>query len=168
MPRLCRPFGLRAQLALCCAIATGGLAFAPPAVAQSEAQLQSIEQQIRALQNQLNQVKASLAARDRELKTAQDQAKSAQDQARSAQDRAAAASAQAAQIAAAPQVAAALAEPAQPPLPQGSFRVGKLIVTLGGFAAAEGIYRSRNESSSIDSSFGGIPLPNSPAFHTPE
>jgi hypothetical protein len=69
------------------------------------------------------------------------------------------------QVAAAPPVAA---PPPAPPLPPGQFKVGALTVTLGGFAAAEGIYRSRNEASSIDTSFGGIPLPNSPNNHTGE
>jgi hypothetical protein len=48
------------------------------------------------------------------------------------------------------------------------FRVGGLTVTLGGFAAAEGIYRSRNEASSVATSFGGIPLANSPNNHMSE
>jgi hypothetical protein len=65
-------------------------------------------------------------------------------------------------------VAAVNAPSPEPPPPPGAFRVGGLTVTLGGFAAAEGIYRSRNQASSIDSSFGGIPLPNTPAYRTPE
>jgi len=147
----------RLKYSLAGAAAIGGCVLAQPAAAQSDAQLQSIEQQIRALQNQLGQLKANLAARDRALKAAQDQAKAAQDQA-------AAASAQAAQIAATPPPA----PPPAPPLPPGQFHVGGLTVTLGGFAAVEGIYRSRNEASSIDTSFGGIPLPNSANYHIPE
>jgi hypothetical protein len=152
------------RYSLSCATIIGAALISQPATAQTDAQIQSIEQQIKALQTQLNQVKASLAARDRELKAAQQQAKAAQDQA-------AAASAQAARVAAAPVVAPpspAPEVPSGPPLPQGAFRVGGLTVTLGGFAAAEGIYRSRNEASSVDTSFGGIPLPNTPAYHTPE
>jgi hypothetical protein len=135
---------------------------AQSATAQSDIQIQTIEQQIKALQSQLNHVKADLATRDRALKAAQQQAKAAQDQA-------AAASAQAAQIAATPPPAATPpAPPPGPPLPQGAFRVGGLTVTLGGFAALEGIHRSRNEASSIDTSFNGIPLANSPNYHIPE
>jgi hypothetical protein len=137
------------------------VSFARPAAAQSDAQIQSIEQQIKALQTQLNQVKAELAGRDRALKAAQEQAKAARDQA-------AAASAQAAQIASRPPAPAVVAAPAGPPLPQGTFRVGGLTVTLGGFAAAEGVYRSRNEAASIATSFSGIPLPNSANYHIPE
>jgi hypothetical protein len=151
---------------LCWTTAIGGLSLAQPATAQTDARIQTIEQEIKSLQTQLGQVKADLAARDRALKSAQKQAKAAQEQA-------AAASAQAAHIAATPpaQVVAAPApvEPSPgPPLPQGAFRVGGLTVTLGGYAALEGIYRSRNEASSIDTSFGGIPLPNSPNYHIPE
>ena len=44
-----------------------------------------------------------------------------------------------------------------------------MTVTLGGFAALEGVYRSRNQASSIDTNFNtGIPLPNSPNYHIPE
>ena len=177
--------------ALLCAAAVGGLFQGAPAMAQSDAQIQTIQQQIKALQAQLNQLKSNLSERDREVRAAQQQARAAQQQA-------AAASARAAQVAAAqPQAAAtppsfgaaqqpsgapaAAAQapaagapvgptgaPAEPQLPLGAFKVGGLTVTLGGFAAAEGIYRSRNQASGINSTFGGIPLPNSPAFHTPE
>ncbi|WP_428488065.1 hypothetical protein [Rhodopila sp.] len=133
-----------------------------PAVAQTDTRIDSIERQIRALQSQLGQVKADLVARDRALKSAQQQAKAAQDQA-------AAASAQAAHVAAAPPVqVVTAAPPPAPPLPPGQFKVGGLTVTLGGFAAAEGVYRSRNEAASIATSFSGIPLPNSPNYHIPE
>ncbi len=152
---------------LCCATAIGCIAIAHPAAAQNDGQIQSIQQQIRALQSQLNDLKTSLAARDRALKSAQQQARAAQEQAAAASAKASQISIPPpAQIAAAPQPAPEV--PAGPPLPQGAFRVGGLTVTLGGFAAAEGVYRTRNQASSIDSSFGGIPLPNTPAFHTPE
>jgi hypothetical protein len=165
MPRRSRPAAVPGlKSVLCCTTAFGGLSLALPAMAQTDSQIQTIEKQIQALQTQLNQVKADLAARDRALKAAQQQAKAAQDQA-------AAASAQAAQIATTPPPPPAAAPPAPspgPPLPQGAFRVGGLTVTLGGFAALEGIHRSRNEASSIDTSFNGIPLANSPNYHIPE
>jgi hypothetical protein len=167
MPRVSRPIAiLGVKFVLCCTTAICALSLAYPAAAQSDAQIQSIEQQIKALQSQLNQVKASLTARDRELKAAQQQAKAAQDQAAAAAA-ASAASAQAAHVAATQPPAAPVPEPG-PPLPQGAFRVGGLTVTLGGFAALEGIYRSRNEASSIDTSFNGIPFANSPNYHIPE
>jgi hypothetical protein len=169
---------------LLCATALGGTMVAAPALAQSEAQIQAIEQQIKALQAQLGQFKADLAKRDRAVKTAQQQAEAAKQQAAAANRqtaeasaraaevsaRAAEMSAHAAQIAAAPPNAPASPSgpPSGPPLGKGQFKVGELTVTLGGFAAAEGVYRSRNQSSSIATNFNTIPLPNSPNYHIPE
>ena len=150
--------------ALLCTAAIGALVLARPAVAQTDTRIQSIEQQIKALQGQLGQVKAGLAARDRALKAAQQQAAQARNQA-------AAASAQAAHMAAmvpAPVAVAAPPQPDQPPLSHGQFRVGKLTVTLGGFAALEGIDRSRNLASGIATGFNSIPLANSPNYRIPE
>ncbi len=59
-------------------------------------------------------------------------------------------------------------EAKQPKLPFGSFQVGGVTVTLGGFAAVEGVYRSRNEAASVDTSFGSIPFKNSPNYSVPE
>lgn len=57
----------------------------------------------------------------------------------------------------------------QPVLPPGTFQLGAVTVTLGGFAALESVYRSRNQAASIDSNFnGGMALPNSSNYHTPE
>ena len=142
----------RLTYSLLCATAIGALTLCHPAAAQTDAQIQTIQQQIKQLQNQLNQMKSDLAARDRAVKAAQQQAKEAQDQAAAAQGQAAAASSQAAQV-------AATAPPPAPPMPPGQFRAGPLTVTLGGFAAVEGIYRSRNLASSIDTSFNSHPVP---------
>jgi hypothetical protein len=159
----------RLNFRLLCATALAALAVGQPALAQTDSQIQSIQEQIKALQTQLNQMKTDLAARDRAVRAAQEQARAAQAQAAAASTQAARASAtQAAQIAATPVVAPPPPQPVEPPLPQGAFRVGKMTVTLGGFAAAEGIYRSRNEASSIDTSFSGIPFANSPNNHIPE
>ncbi|HEY1412714.1 MAG TPA: hypothetical protein VGF36_11270, partial [Rhodopila sp.] len=153
---------------LLCAAAVGGLMVSQPAMAQSASQIDSIEQQIKALQSQLGQMKSELATRDRAVRAAQAQAKAAQDQAAAAQARATQAAQAAAAAPAISQVAAAPAQPPEPPLPQGAFRVGGLTVTLGGFAAVEGIDRSRNMGSSIDTAFGSIPFANSPSNHIGE
>lgn len=111
-------------------------------------------------------MRADLAARDRAVKAAQDRATAAQQQAAQAN-----ATAQAIRMAPPPVVPQPVAEAASPSLPklgQGQFRVGGLTVTLGGFAAAEGIYRSRNLGSSIDSSFNSIPFGNAANNHTGE
>lgn len=52
--------------------------------------------------------------------------------------------------------------------PGGSFRVGGVTLTIGGFIAAEGVYRSSNETSDIGSTYTGIPLAQSPNAHTGE
>jgi hypothetical protein len=155
-----------------------------PAMAQTEQRIQSIENQIKSLQTQLNQMKSELSARDRALKAAQEQAKAAQNQAataaaasaaavQAAQSQAAAAQAaqsEAAAAASSPKAAqvAVSTTPPGPPLPRGAFRVGPVTVTLGGFAAGEGIYRSRNMASSIDTAFNSIPLKNLPGYYTGE
>ncbi|HEX4270497.1 MAG TPA: hypothetical protein VHZ32_03890 [Rhizomicrobium sp.] len=41
-------------------------------------------------------------------------------------------------------------------------------VTLGGFLASEGVYRSRDEQADIGSSFSGVPFSNAPTGHTSE
>ena len=159
---------LRAGLLAATALAGSGLI--RPAAAQSDTQIQTIEKEIKTLQDELARVKADSAVRDKQLKAAQDQAKAAQDQA------AAAAAASVASAAQQQALQAKLAElpvaapiPAGPKLPLGTFRVGGVTVTLGGFAAAEGGYRSRNQAASIDTGFNGnIPFANSPNYHIPE
>jgi hypothetical protein len=52
---------------------------------------------------------------------------------------------------------------------QGTFQVGGVFVTLGGFIEAAGIFRSRNEVADIASNFNtGIPLPNSQQYYERE
>lgn len=50
----------------------------------------------------------------------------------------------------------------------GKARYKGVSLTLGGFAAAESVYRSRNEEADIGSSFGKIPFANSPLNHASE
>jgi hypothetical protein len=145
-------------------VAMAGMSVPTPVAAQDAATIQAIQRQIQQLQSELRKLQADAATRDAALKAAQAQAKAAED-------RAAAAQMQATQT---QQTVAAL-PPAAPPapkgplLPKGAFRVGDVTVTLGGFAAAEGIYRSRNQASSIDTNFNGsIPLRSSPNYHIPE
>jgi hypothetical protein len=144
------------------------------ASAQSADQLQAIQSQIKSLEAEIRQMKLQMTKRDAALRQAQVEASEARTQARFA-----AAHTQQLELSVAhtppPTVVyaapppAAPAAPVLPPLPTGSFRVGAVTVTLGGFAAAEGVFRSRNEAASIDTNFNtGIPLPNSPNYHIPE
>lgn len=168
---------LHRRTLLLCATALSGLLAGHTAHAQTagpnDSQIQSIQQQIKSLQSELNHMRADLAARDTAVKAAQAKAAAAQQQAA-----AAAASAAAIRMAppppltpqqlAATQQAAPTAPSSIPQLGQGKFQVGALTVTLGGFAAAEGIYRSRNLGSSIDTSFNSIPFANNPNNHIGE
>jgi hypothetical protein len=155
------------RIAAVFAAAVGGISPVQPAMAQSEQQIQSIEREIRSLQQQLGQIKADLAARDRALRETRDQVRAAREEAAAASARAA----RVAPIGAPPAqgaVSEATAAPAEPPLPRGAFRIGPLTVTLGGFIAAEGVYRSRNEAGTVVTGLNTIPLPNSPNYHIPE
>jgi hypothetical protein len=153
--------------------ALGSLTMSPTeASAQSVEALQSIETQISALQSEIRQMKLQMARRDAALRKAQAEATEARSQATLAaahtQQPALQPTINTAGYAAPPPVVAPAA-PAPPPLPTGSFRVGAVTVTLGGFAAAESIFRSRNQAGTIDTNFNtGIPLQNSPNFHIPE
>lgn len=53
--------------------------------------------------------------------------------------------------------------------PLGTFRVGGVTVTLGGFLAAESVWRQRNEVADIGSNYNtAIPYPISPLYHENE
>ncbi|HEY2008005.1 MAG TPA: hypothetical protein VGH23_03375 [Rhizomicrobium sp.] len=56
-----------------------------------------------------------------------------------------------------------------PALADSSMDAGPVTVTLGGFIAAESVYRSRNENADIGSSYGsGVPFSSSPYGHLSE
>jgi hypothetical protein len=57
---------------------------------------------------------------------------------------------------------------ATPALADDTTDFGPVKVTLGGFLAAESLYRSRNESADIGSSFSGVPFSSTPTAHTSE
>jgi hypothetical protein len=134
--------------------------------------LAAIEKQIKALQAELRHVKQESAERDRQLKAAQ----------------AAAAHMAVPPPAAMPMIppgyalvpaapgstpgSVVLAKAVPPPekkLPIGTFQVGAVNVTLGGFIEGASIYRSRNEVTDITSNWTtGIPFRNSQLYHEPE
>lgn len=57
---------------------------------------------------------------------------------------------------------------ATPTLADTTLASGPITVTLGGFLASEGVYRSRSESADIGSSFSGVPFSNTPQSHMSE
>jgi hypothetical protein len=138
--------------------------------AASDTQLNAIEQQIKSLQAELRHMKAEAAARDHELKSVRATPAPTNIAPVMPQIPAGYALVPASPGSAPGSVVLARAEaPKSPKLPQGTFQVGGLNVTLGGFIEAAGIYRSRNEVTDITSNFGsGIPLRNSVLYHEPE
>jgi outer membrane murein-binding lipoprotein Lpp len=158
---------LSAGVSLVAVVAVGAcLVGATPAAAQDAATIQAIQSQIQQLQAQLKKLQADAARRDAALRQAQEEAAQAKAQAAEAQKAAMTPPPPSVQVVAAPPPPP---PPPEPLLPKGAFRVGGVTVTLGGFAALEGVYRSRNEAASIDTGFNGnIPFPNSPNYHIPE
>ena len=57
---------------------------------------------------------------------------------------------------------------ATPAFADASEDFGPVKVTLGGFLASEGVYRSRSETADIGSSYNGVPFSNQPTAHMSE
>lgn len=57
---------------------------------------------------------------------------------------------------------------AAPALADTTLASGPVTVTIGGFLASEGVYRSRSESADIGSSYNGVPFSNQPTAHMSE
>jgi hypothetical protein len=55
-----------------------------------------------------------------------------------------------------------------PALADDTTDLGPVKVTLGGFLASEGLYRSRDETADIGSTFSGVPFSSTPTAHTSE
>jgi hypothetical protein len=175
------------------ALATS-LLVAAPAHGQDAAQIDAIQRQIQDLQAQLRQLRQQAAARDAALRRAQDEAAAARAEAARATARLA--QTPPAPVAppprAAPSVTASApsptpfpAAPAQPPSLAGSspqaivgttvddrpnptFQLGGVRVTLGGFVELAGVFRAKNETADIGTSWNGIPYAQSPNAHTSE
>jgi hypothetical protein len=133
----------------------GGVMTCHPAAAQDASQIRSIQQQIQSLQSQLRQLQQQSTQRDAALKQAQEEAARARAEAAQAQKAAAAPPV----VAAPPPGTLAVTVPNyNPDKPNGSFSLGGVTVTLGGFFAGEGLYRTRNQTRSLISSFNSIPF----------
>jgi hypothetical protein len=141
----------------------------------SDARLNALERQIRALQAELQHVKHDMAVHNQEVKAIQSQAAHLQS---GTETRAVLQTPVIppgyALVQTAPGstpgnvVLEHVQAPPGPKLPLGTFQVGGVQVTLGGFIEAAGIWRSRNEVADIGSSWAGSPLPNSPNNHQGE
>jgi hypothetical protein len=57
---------------------------------------------------------------------------------------------------------------ASPALADATMDLGRTTLTWGGFLAMESVYRSRNETADIGSSYSGIPFANQPTAHMSE
>jgi outer membrane murein-binding lipoprotein Lpp len=168
----------------------------PTASDDTSAQIRVIENQIRHLQNELANVRRDLARREADVRAARQEAARATEKAQQANARASVAVAAPApalpQKPPPPGFAYNVSPPVSPLVPpglpgpyaqgtvgqqqaslvggkQGTFQVGGVFVTLGGFIEAAGIFRSRNEVADIASNFNtGIPLPNSQQYYERE
>lgn len=188
--RIARRTALLATAALVTGLTT-------PARAQSDARINAIQTQIHALNNELQKVKRDLAARDAAVRAAQADAANARAQAQATQETVAHlpapggfapmseahrgptlgigyahpeykspksdfSSLNVAGISAADQKSGSSSQ-------KGTFHIGGLTIQLGGFFAADGIFRSRNDVTDIASNWNtGIPLRNSALYHENE
>ncbi len=126
----------------------------------TEREIQELREEVEFLKQRLDEQAAISMKANAQVKDAQAQAADAKAQA------AAVAQASAAQIQTIPtqvQVAVAAAKPKTDKI----YYKG-ISITMGGFAEAASIYRDKDETADISSSFGKIPFPNDRAGHTGE
>jgi hypothetical protein len=129
----------------------------------STASDQETQREIKELRAQLEALQKRLDAQSAAEQQTKSEADAAASQAAAAKAQAAQANAQAAAIPAQVQTAVDAAKPKTDKL----YYKG-VTVTLGGFAAFESVYRSRNETADIASSFSAIPFNNGAVGHTSE
>ena len=133
----------------------------------ASAEAQALQQQVEALKQQVESLQAwhdSEAGRSQDLSA---QVTDLKQQLAQAQTQAQAAQTQAQeQIQTIPGVVHDQIAAAQPK--DGKLHYKGISLTLGGFVAAEGIYRSKNELADISSQFAKLPFDNTPLGHTNE
>jgi len=128
----------------------------------------ALEQKVEALTEAVSALQIRLNDSDQARQTTQAQAQAAQADAAAARSDAQAARSQLAeQIQTLPgEVKTEIA--AERPKPDGKLHYKGVSLTIGGFAAAEAVDRSKNELADIGSSFAKIPFDNAPLSHTSE
>ena len=164
--------------------------------AQSDARITTLQSQIQQLNNELKQIKRDAAARDAAVKTAQADAAKARAQAQETQNTVAHLPAPAGfgpLTNGRPGINLGFGA-AHPDYPspktdftslslnpmttegeqsgatgrKGEFHVGGITIQLGGFIEAAGIYRSRNETTDIGTTWNAIPFAQSQQYHENE
>ena len=180
----------RRRLALLVSAAFAATAAAGGAQAQdadpgAARRMNSIEGQIRSLQEQLRAMRRDLSARDAQVRAAREDAARAREEAGRVQPAPVAIPVQPPR---APGLPGLLGQPAgnfpnsgnenagqqnaaviQGPSQKGTFQLGGVTVTLGGFIESAGFFRSRNEVADIASNFStAIPEPQSQLYHQNE
>lgn len=157
-----------AAVLMVCALSTTGTAQATPKHRHTTPAGTGLADQVKALKAQVDSLQATVQAQAQSQQ--QTQAQIAASQAQADQATAAAHAAQAKldmqieQIPGVVQTAVA----AQPAPTLDKLKYKGVTLTLGGFAAAEGIYRSKNIESDISSSFAKLPFENAPLAHVNE
>jgi hypothetical protein len=127
-----------------------------------------VVQQLKDLQAEVATLEQRLADQDQAQKQTEVQLAAAQDQAANAESAARAAKASVDdQIISLPGVVAT-AVATQPKPPPDHLGYKDVSITLGGFLAAESIYRSKGEAADISSNFNAIPLGNNRPGHAEE
>ncbi|MBI2740816.1 MAG: hypothetical protein HYX38_30310 [Rhodospirillales bacterium] len=140
------------RLVLPVATAAIALALAGPALAQAQApSTQELLDQIRLLQKRIEQLEAA----EKQRQAADTRARAAVQPA-AAQPPAAQRPARAETTA--PSTAAPAPPPADPDKPNGTFMLGSVKLTLGGFIDLTGYYRSRNENRGTGTGYATIPF----------
>jgi hypothetical protein len=159
-----------AALATMFAVAAGGAASAKPVhhkkkVAYREAAaVAPVSSEVNELRSEVQQLRSTLEAQAQAQAALQ--AQIAQQQSQVAQVVSDDQSVQARLDSVPQQVLTAVGELPKPKTDKAYYR--GVSITFGGFAEAAGIYRSRDETADISSSFSKIPFNNDPAAHTNE
>ncbi len=179
-------------------LAASAFIVATPAWAQSADQINAIQAQIRTLNAELAKIKRDMAAKDAALRAAQEDAARARATAEQTQTTVANLPRPPGfrPVSSVPEQSGLGLGPAHPEYPSpktewtslningpspssgaqnagtagplGTFHIGGITVQLGGFVALEGLYRTRNETTSIGSNFNAIPLGQSQQYHEGE
>jgi hypothetical protein len=164
-----RAYRVRSAILAASALGLATLASTPAHAQDAGTRLEAIEKKIQLLKAELRQMRERNAMRDREIRAAREAARPAPVATAMPQIPPGYALVPAAPGSTPGSVVLASPQPAAPPLPMGVFKVGNVSIKLGGFFAAEGAYRTRNEVEDIQSNFNtGIPLRSSPLYHEPE